>query len=55
VVQLLQHDPPILLPPKSRRKSGNDWRMIDAGSFAIHILSKAAREKYFSTVAHRDW
>jgi ribosomal silencing factor RsfS len=24
------------------------WAMIDAGDFAVHVLSKDAREKYFS-------
>lgn len=47
-VQLLGHEPPFLLPPKSRRQAGTGWVMIDAGSFAVHILSKDAREKYFN-------
>jgi ribosomal silencing factor RsfS len=25
----------------------NGWAMVDAGDFAVHVLSKDAREKYF--------
>jgi hypothetical protein len=53
VVQLLKYDPPVLLPQKSRSKNGSDWYMIDAGNFAVHILSKSARERYFTKVS--DW
>ncbi|KAF8797975.1 hypothetical protein BYT27DRAFT_7203663 [Phlegmacium glaucopus] len=45
---LLSHEPPFLLPPKSRRQTGTGWVMIDAGPFAVHVLSKDAREKYFN-------
>ncbi|KAF9532918.1 hypothetical protein CPB83DRAFT_758709 [Crepidotus variabilis] len=48
---LLTHDPPVPLPPKSRRKNGTEWAMIDAGKFAVHILSRGAREKYFNKEA----
>jgi ribosomal silencing factor RsfS len=44
---LLGHEPPFLLPPKSRRQAGTGWVMIDAGPFAVHVLSKDARERYF--------
>jgi ribosomal silencing factor RsfS len=47
-VQLLSHEPPFPLPPKSRRQAGTGWVMIDAGQFAVHVLSKDAREKYFN-------
>ena len=47
-VQFLSHEPPFLLPPKSRRQAETGWVMIDAGPFAIHVLSKEAREKYFN-------
>jgi hypothetical protein len=50
---LLKYDPPVLLPQKSRSKNGSDWYMIDAGNFAVHILSKSARERYFTKVS--DW
>lgn len=29
--------------------------MIDAGDFAVHVLSQTAREKYFPTGAARSW
>jgi len=45
---LLTVDPPLPLPPNSKRRMHNGWAMIDAGDFAVHILSKEAREKYFS-------
>ncbi|PPR03525.1 hypothetical protein CVT24_007011 [Panaeolus cyanescens] len=45
---LLNHSPPLELPSKSGKQKGVDWVMIDGGQFAIHILSKAAREKYFN-------
>ncbi|KIM49176.1 hypothetical protein M413DRAFT_438343 [Hebeloma cylindrosporum] len=45
---LLTHEPPVPLAPK-RRVGGSEWVLIDASTFAIHIVSKAAREKYFSS------
>ena len=48
VGQLLTHEPPVPLAPK-RRVGGSEWVLIDANTFAIHIVSKAAREKYFSS------
>jgi len=48
VGQLLTHEPPVPLAPK-RRVGGSEWVLIDGGTFAIHIVSKAAREKYFSS------
>ncbi|KAI0373298.1 hypothetical protein BV20DRAFT_938103 [Pilatotrama ljubarskyi] len=50
---LLTVDPPLPLPPKNRRHINSGWAMVDAGDFAIHILSKEAREKYFPD--RRDW
>lgn len=47
--KLLTRTPPMVLPPKSRRQMENGWAMIDTGSYAIHVLSKEAREKYFSS------
>lgn len=47
---LLDRTPPVTLPPKSRRQMQNGWAMIDAGNFAVHVLSKEAREKYFSDI-----
>ncbi|KAF9451086.1 hypothetical protein P691DRAFT_663973 [Macrolepiota fuliginosa MF-IS2] len=40
-------DPPLPLVPKSKRRMANGWAMVDAGDFAVHVLSRAAREKYF--------
>ncbi|KAI0032324.1 hypothetical protein K488DRAFT_50148 [Vararia minispora EC-137] len=37
----------IQLPPRAKRQVDQGWTMIDANSFAVHILSKEAREKYF--------
>ncbi|KAF8654094.1 hypothetical protein AX16_003627 [Volvariella volvacea WC 439] len=45
---LLQVQPPLPLPPNSKKRLHHGWAMIDGGSFAVHILSKEAREKYFS-------
>lgn len=45
--QLLTAEEPLPLPPNSKRQIGDGWAMIDAGDFAVHILSKEAREKYF--------
>ncbi|KAI0350234.1 hypothetical protein OH77DRAFT_1499154 [Trametes cingulata] len=50
---LLTVDPPLPLPPKNKRHINSGWAMVDAGDFAIHILSKEAREKYFPD--RREW
>ncbi|KAF8163253.1 hypothetical protein B0H34DRAFT_694681 [Crassisporium funariophilum] len=50
---LLTHEPPLPLPPKSRRQAGTEWVFIDAGSFAVHVMSKGTREKYFNS--NREW
>ncbi|KAI8999020.1 hypothetical protein BD414DRAFT_476745 [Trametes punicea] len=50
---LLSVDPPLPLPPNSKRRVNGGWAMIDAGDFAIHIVSKEAREKYFPD--RREW
>ncbi|KAI0781349.1 hypothetical protein BD413DRAFT_504735 [Trametes elegans] len=50
---LLTGDPPLSLPHNSKRRVNGSWAMIDAGDFAVHILSKEAREKYFPD--RRDW
>ncbi|KDR81558.1 hypothetical protein GALMADRAFT_239581 [Galerina marginata CBS 339.88] len=47
---LLKRDPPVPLAPKSRRTTGSDWVLIDGGDFAIHVVSRGAREKYFNQV-----
>jgi ribosomal silencing factor RsfS len=35
----------------------NGWAMIDAGNFAVHILSKEAWGKYFDNIEARpsEW
>ncbi|TFK29886.1 hypothetical protein FA15DRAFT_699465 [Coprinopsis marcescibilis] len=50
---LLNRTPPVPLPPKSRRQMQNGWAMVDAGNFAIHVLSKESRDKYFSDIIPR--
>ncbi len=45
-LQLLKEDPPVALPPR-RREIRDGWAMIDAGDFAVHVLSKTARAKFF--------
>lgn len=56
-IQLLSIKPPIPLPPNSKRRMHNGWAMIDAGNFAVHILSKEARQKYFENIENRaaEW
>ena len=49
--QLLAVEPPLPIPPKSKRRMQNGWAMVDAGDFAVHIISKAAREKYFGNTS----
>jgi len=44
---LLSGDPPISLPLNDKRRLHNGWAMVDAGDFAIHILSREAKERYF--------
>ncbi|KAF5365690.1 hypothetical protein D9758_003206 [Tetrapyrgos nigripes] len=41
---LLSVDPPLPIPPKSKKRMQNGWAMIDAGDFAVHVLSK---ERHF--------
>ncbi|KAI0691195.1 hypothetical protein BC835DRAFT_1279618 [Cytidiella melzeri] len=50
---LLKEDPPVLLPPR-RREIRDGWAMIDAGDFAVHVVSKTAREKFFPA-ERRSW
>jgi len=47
---LLSIKPPLPIPPNSKRHMNNGWAMIDAGNFAVHIMSKQTREKYFETI-----
>ncbi|PCH38445.1 hypothetical protein WOLCODRAFT_97142 [Wolfiporia cocos MD-104 SS10] len=50
---LLTTTPPLPLPPNSKKRVNDDWAMIDAGEFAVHIVSRDARERYFPD--RRDW
>ncbi|KXN82066.1 hypothetical protein AN958_03224 [Leucoagaricus sp. SymC.cos] len=52
---LLTFDPPLPLPPKSKRRMGNGWALVDAGDFAVHVLSREAREKYFGNERLAEW
>jgi len=47
---LLTRTPPVALPPKSRRQMDTGWALVDGGNFAVHVLSREAKEKYFSNV-----
>jgi len=46
-VQLLSTDPPLQLPRNTRKDTYDEWAMVDAGEFAVHVLSAAARWRYF--------
>jgi len=37
------------VPHNRRQLSTDGWEMLDIGDFAVHILSKEAREKWFPT------
>jgi hypothetical protein len=52
--QLLSVKPPLPIPPNSKRRMYNGWAMIDAGNFAVHIMSKQTREKYFENIETRS-
>ena len=41
-------DPPLPLPPNSKKRISDGWAMIDAGDFAVHVLSRDARLKFFT-------
>ncbi|KAF9653861.1 hypothetical protein BDM02DRAFT_3079313, partial [Thelephora ganbajun] len=44
---LLQSSTPVTLPPNSKRRSNDGWTMIDAGEFAVHVVSREARARFF--------
>ncbi|SJL00331.1 uncharacterized protein ARMOST_03644 [Armillaria ostoyae] len=46
-LQLLEVKPPLPIPPNLKGRMLNEWAMIDAGDFAVHVLSRAVRERYF--------
>lgn len=45
---LLTADPPVRLPPNSKKRMHNGWAMVDGGDFAVHVMSEDVRDKYFS-------
>ncbi|KAF9069934.1 hypothetical protein BDP27DRAFT_1221605 [Rhodocollybia butyracea] len=45
---LLSAQPPLELPPNSKKRMQNGWAMIDGGEFAVHVLSRRIRERYFN-------
>ncbi|KAJ7285925.1 hypothetical protein C8J57DRAFT_652892 [Mycena rebaudengoi] len=53
--QLLSVEPPLPIPPNSKQRVNNGWAMIDAGSFAVHLVSKEARLRYFSPDRFVNW
>ncbi|KAJ7273632.1 hypothetical protein B0H12DRAFT_1007652 [Mycena haematopus] len=52
---LLGVRPPLPIPRNAKQRSNNGWAMIDAGSFAVHVLSKQARERYFAPDRYDRW
>jgi len=44
---LLSMDPPLQLPRNTRKDRYDEWAMVDAGEFAVHVLSAEARWRYF--------
>jgi ribosomal silencing factor RsfS len=46
-MQLQKIDPTLPIPRNRKQPSEEGWAMIDVGNVAIHVLSKAARQKYF--------
>jgi len=44
---LLSMDPPLQLSKKTRKDIHDGWAMVDAGEFAVHVLSAGARGRYF--------
>ncbi|CAL1703654.1 unnamed protein product [Somion occarium] len=50
---LLSANPPLTVPHSSKRKFSDGWAMLDAGEFAVHIVSREARETFFPE--KRDW
>ncbi|KAJ7046697.1 hypothetical protein C8F04DRAFT_938456 [Mycena alexandri] len=52
---LLTARPPLPIPPNAKQRANNGWAMIDAGSFAVHVLSKQAKERYFPINRYERW
>ncbi|KZT60370.1 hypothetical protein CALCODRAFT_553654 [Calocera cornea HHB12733] len=45
---LTKQHPELRLPPRSRRAALDGWAMLDLGDTAVHILSRSARDKWFT-------
>ncbi|KAJ7632540.1 hypothetical protein FB45DRAFT_912729 [Roridomyces roridus] len=52
---LLEVKPPLPIPANSKQRMHNGWAMVDAGSFAVHILSKEAKSKFFPPDRYERW
>ncbi|KIY69987.1 hypothetical protein CYLTODRAFT_452121 [Cylindrobasidium torrendii FP15055 ss-10] len=52
---LLEERPALPLPPNAKKRMLNEWAMVDAGKFAVHILSQTVRERYFTLDNKRDY
>ncbi|KAJ7219196.1 hypothetical protein GGX14DRAFT_590617 [Mycena pura] len=52
---LLGVQPALPIPPNSKQRTHNGWAMVDAGSFAVHVLSKQAKDRYFSPDRYSSW
>ncbi|KAL5511882.1 hypothetical protein ACEPAH_5100 [Sanghuangporus vaninii] len=55
---LLKAQPSVVLPSNRKRRVQDGWGMLDAGDFAVHVLSRSAREKFFppsSEVRRWQW
>ncbi|KAF4608412.1 hypothetical protein EYR40_000757 [Pleurotus pulmonarius] len=53
--QLLGMSPPLPLGVNPKKKMHNGWAMVDAGDFAVHVLSKQAKERYFTQIEGDQW
>ncbi|KAG9226367.1 hypothetical protein CCMSSC00406_0003246 [Pleurotus cornucopiae] len=52
---LLGMSPPLPLGVNPKKKMHNGWAMVDAGDFAVHVLSKQAKERYFTQIEGDQW
>jgi len=50
IVQLLSMDPPLQLSKKTRKDIHDGWAMVDAGEFAVHVLSAGHEDDTLRTV-----
>ena len=45
----------MVLPPNRKRRVEDGWGMVDAGEFAVHVLGRNARAKFFPEGPIRSW